>query len=72
MRIVDAIEDVLNANGKTMGHLQVYNAIKKRKLFSFGAKDPVSVVRSQIRKHCLGLDFPSASPKKLFVITDNE
>lgn len=72
MRIVDAIEDVLNANGKPMGHLQVYNAIKKRKLFSFGAKDPVSVVRSQIRKHCLGLDFPSASPKKLFVITDNE
>ena len=33
MRIVDAIEDVLNANGKPMGHLQVYNAIKKRKLF---------------------------------------
>jgi restriction system protein len=58
----------LKANGKPMGHIQIYDAIKKNQLFSFGAKDPVSVVRNQIRKHCFGLDFPSASPKKMFFI----
>lgn len=72
MRIVDAITNVLESHGKPMGHIQIYNEIKKQKLFSFGAKDPISVVRSQIRKHCFGLNFPSASPKKLFIVVDNK
>jgi restriction system protein len=72
MRIVDAITNILESHGKPMGHIQIHNEIKTRNLFSFGAKDPISVVRSQIRKHCFGLDFPSASPKKLFTIVDNK
>lgn len=72
MRIIDAITEVLKESGKPMGHLQIYHAIKKRQLFSFGAKDPISVVRSQIRKHCFGLDFPSASPKKFFIMTEGK
>lgn len=72
MRIVDAIKDVLMSNGRPMSHQQIYNAIKKDALFSFGAKDPASVVRSQIRKHCYGLDFPSASPKKLFIVSNEK
>jgi restriction system protein len=72
MRIIDAIEKVLKDNGGALTHVQIYNLIKKENLFTFGAKDPCSVVRSKLRKHCYNLDFPSASPVKLFVISDNK
>lgn len=72
MRIIDAIEHVLKDRNGPMSHMQIYDAIVNGNLFSFGAKDPSSVVRSKLRKHCLGLDFPSASPVKLFVITDKK
>ncbi|MDO6835291.1 restriction endonuclease [Pseudoalteromonas carrageenovora] len=70
MRIIDAIEHVLKAHNRPMTHMEIYDAIVQKRLFSFGAKDPSSVVRSKLRKHCLGLDFPSASPVKLFVISN--
>lgn len=72
MRIVDAITQVLKESNRPLSHHQIHNAIQKGELFSFGAKDPKSVVRSQIRKHCYGLDFPSASPKKLFKISSEK
>lgn len=72
MRIIDAIEKILKDSGKPLTHVQIYNAIKKEGLFSFGAKDPCSVVRSKLRKHCYNLDFPSASPVKIFVILDGD
>ncbi|MBY5993681.1 restriction endonuclease [Ferrimonas balearica] len=67
MTITDAITRVLNESKEPLGHKDIYNRIVKMNYYSFGAKDPLSVVRSKIRKHCFGLDFPSASPKKLFV-----
>ena len=72
MRIIDAIAHVLKANSEPMTHMQIYDTILKDGLFSFGAKDPSSVVRSKLRKHCLGLDFPSASPVKLFMISNKK
>lgn len=70
MRIVDAISEVLRASKKPLSHIQIYNLIKKDNLYSFGAKDPQSVVRNKLRKHCFGLDFPSASPVKIFKLSD--
>ena len=67
MTIVEAIHHVLKEAKTPLGHKEIYNRIIKEELYRFGAKDPVSVVRSKIRKHCYGVDFPSASPKKLFV-----
>jgi len=37
---------------------------------SFKADDPVHIVRNEMRRHCLGLDFPSASPTELSRITE--
>jgi len=68
LRIIDAIERVLIDSAKPLTHVQIYNAIRKKGIYSFGAKDPCAVVRSKLRKHCYNLDFPSASPVKLFVI----
>ncbi|WP_159565430.1 restriction endonuclease [Budvicia diplopodorum] len=67
MTIIEAIVNVLREHGKALSHKDIYDKIINKKYYSFGAKDPVSVVRGEIRKHCYGIDFPSASPRKIFV-----
>ncbi|WP_330147015.1 restriction endonuclease [Shewanella oncorhynchi] len=71
MTITDAITKVLSEAKKPLGHKEIYRRIVDANYYSFGAKDPASVVRSKIRKHCYGVDFPSASPKKLYIQTNS-
>lgn len=68
MRIIDAVAIVLKENG-SLTSKEAYEKIVEKGLYSFGAKDPINVVNSKIRRHCEGLDFPSASPVKFFKIT---
>ncbi|MEE8059539.1 MAG: restriction endonuclease [Pseudomonadales bacterium] len=67
MTIVESIKKVLSEENKPLSHKMIYDKIISSGLYDFGAKDPVSVVRSKIRIHCYGMDFPSSSPKKLFI-----
>lgn len=67
MTIVEAIEFVLKNSKRLMTHKEIYESLIENNLYAFGAKDPLSVVRGKLRKHCYGLDFPSASPKKIFI-----
>ncbi len=64
--IVDAIKTVLQQHGAPMTAEAVYAAIVEQHLYEFKADNPSHVVRSQIRRHCRGLDFPSASRVKVF------
>jgi restriction system protein len=66
--IVDAIKEVMKAKGKPMTVTEVYDAIIDADLYNFNADNPVHIVRSQIRRHCKGLDYPSASPTKRFMM----
>ncbi|MEE2577312.1 HTH domain-containing protein, partial [Pseudomonas aeruginosa] len=66
--IVGAIKEVLSLAEHPLTHKEIYEAITTKGLYSFGAKDPISIVRNKIRKHCIDLDFPSASPRKIFSI----
>lgn len=66
--IILAIKEVMESNGKPMTIQQVYDAIVSRNLYIFKAREPSHVVRSQIRRHCLRLDFPTASDLKHFEI----
>lgn len=66
MTITDAIKQVMQAKGTPMTVNEAYHAIVDAKLYEFHADSPVQVVRSQIRRHCEGLDFPSATQTKLF------
>jgi len=66
MTITDAVTYVLKQGKEPLSHKVIFDRIIEKNLYAFGAKDPISVVRSKLRKHCYGLDFPSASPKKLF------
>jgi restriction system protein len=69
MTIVGAIKEVLLTAGKPLTSKEIYNAIIAGQLYHFGAKTPEGLVNNKIRKHCYGLDFPSASPVKHFVIS---
>lgn len=50
---------------------EVYSAIVNLDLYQFKADNPSHIVRNQIRRHCQGLDFPSASPQKHFILTSD-
>jgi restriction system protein len=50
---------------------EAHDAIVAANLYQFKADAPVHIVRNEIRRHCYGLDFSSASPKKLFKITED-
>lgn len=69
--IVDAIREVMKSEGRPMTISEIYDAIISEKLYSFKADKPVHVVQSQIRRHCKGLDFPSASATKYFEIVQD-
>lgn len=65
--IVDAIKIVLESCDKDgLTYQEVYQEIIKRNLYEFGAKDPKAAVQAKLRTHCVGLDFPTASPVKFF------
>lgn len=50
---------------------EVYDAIVSANLYTFKADKPVHIVRSQIRRHCKDLDFPSSSGTKHFQMLQN-
>ncbi len=72
MTIVQALKEVLSTLKKPMTYKEIYNEIIERELYEFGAKVPEAIVNSKLRRHCYGLDFPSASPAKHFVISSKQ
>lgn len=66
MTITEAIKQVMKSRNSAMTVREAYRAIVDAGLYEFHADNPEHVVRSQIRRHCEGLDFPSAAPAKYF------
>lgn len=66
MTIVEAIKQVMRSAGRPLTAREAFTAIVERSLYEFHAKDPLHVVAMQIRRHCAGIDFPSAAPTKHF------
>jgi restriction system protein len=64
--LLEDIKAVMNEHGSPMTAKEAYDAIVTKKLYEFHAQNPASVVLHQIRRHCDGLDFPSAAPSKHF------
>ena len=71
MRIADALIEVLKDN-ESLTYKEVYKKIVERNLYQFGAKDPEAAVNAKLRCHCVGLDFPGASPVKYFKIVGKD
>lgn len=72
MTINEAIKEVLTSCENGMTANEIYNEIIKRNLYSFKAKIPEHVVNTNIRRKCVGLDFPTAHPVKQFKIAGYE
>lgn len=64
--IVESIKKILKKSNDPLTAQQIYELISREKLYQFNTKDPLGVVRQQIRRHCEGLSFPSAMPGKCF------
>lgn len=69
MTIIESIKEVLGENPDGLIVDEIFKQIIERNLYSFNAKNPKGVVIGEIRRHCLGLDFPTASPVKHFYIS---
>jgi restriction system protein len=73
MTIVEAIKAVMRDAGHPLSAREAHAKIVEQGLYAFQAKDPQHVVLMQIRRHCLGLDFPSAATTKHFrMVSDNQ
>jgi restriction system protein len=68
--ITEAVRAVLKEQKDGMTAESIYSEIIARNIYSFNAKQPQHVMLNLIRRHCYGLDFPSAHPVKYFQIVD--
>lgn len=50
MTIAEAARQILQQHGKAMNVSEIYDEITKQNLYSFGAKDPKSVMSQVMRK----------------------
>lgn len=64
--IVEVVKIALLKLNQPLSIKSIYNYIIENDLYQFNAEDPQHIVQTMIRRHALGLDFPSASPKKHF------
>ena len=70
MTIIEAIKKVLHDNGAPMTSQEIFNGIVAKNLYNFHAQDPYGVVKTQIRRHCVGMDFPTAYATKHFTLVE--
>jgi restriction system protein len=63
MTILEAALKVLKSSSKPMTAEEIYDQICKEKLFEFGAKDPISILKAQLRRNSQGFSGKSASSK---------
>lgn len=61
--ITETAIEVLKSSEGTMSIQEVYQGIVDRSLYVFHAQNPLDVVRVELRKHSVGIDFPTASKK---------
>jgi restriction system protein len=66
--IIDAISTVLQESKTSLSIGVIYNKIVEKDYYKFNAQNPQSVVRVELRRHCIGVDFPTAASKKYFQI----
>lgn len=72
MTIAETIKQVLEGKPEGLSAIEIYREIKRKDLYQFGAKQPISVVNCEIRRRCDSLNFPSAHPIKWFYIVSSE
>lgn len=70
--IVEAIKQVLQDCREGLTSAEIYEKIMEANLYKFKAQNPQAIVNGMVRRHCFGLDFPTASPHKFFQIVKDQ
>jgi len=63
MTMLEAALLVLSKTNTPMSIDEIYAQILKDQLFTFGAKDPISILKAQLRKNTMGFEGKSAVDK---------
>lgn len=66
MTIVEAILAVMRDARRPMTAAEVHDALVKKELYVFKAKQPTQIVHQQIRRHCIGVQNKTSSRTKYF------
>lgn len=69
--IVEAAKIALQLIDRPANLKQIYGKILERSLYQFGAKDPLSVLRVQVERHCEETNWSAAAKDKVFSKDDN-
>ena len=72
MTIAEAIKFIMKRERRPLTSAEIYQKIVELNLYSFGAKNPKAIVNGTIRRHSLGIDFPTANPVKYFKVHSKE
>ena len=69
--IKEAIIAALKREGKPMSIKDIYDKIIEWDFYRFKAERPVGIVAVEIRRHCAGVNFPTAHREKYYqILTD--
>lgn len=71
MTILEAAKAVMLANRMPMTAEEIYRAIRDQALYEFHSREPIGIVKRQIRRHCEGLNLSLAAPVKHFRMMAN-
>lgn len=63
--------EVIKESGRPMTAAEICQAMIDRDLYEFKAKNPGSVVRSQLRRHSVNIDSKNLSGEKLFKLVND-
>lgn len=66
--INEAIIEILKSEKDGLSAKIIYSRIVELDLYKFKAANPYHVVLTQLRRHCVGLDFPTAKYEKYFIL----
>lgn len=71
MTVLEAIKQLLIENKEGLTCRELTEIIIQRKMYSFNTANPSNIVNHELRRHCVGLNFPSAHPMKYFTMVSN-
>src|SRR5579859_250354 len=66
--IREAAKEALLRAGRPLSANAIYDLIIEQDLYRFNAENPAGIVKIEIRRHCEGVEFPTAKPAKYFQI----
>ena len=66
--IREAAIEALKLSEKPLSSNEIYEVIVSNDLYRFNAENPKAIVNGEIRRHCVGIEFPTAKEIKDFQI----